>query len=192
MITLGAMAVAATVSASTAAWSLSDVAAYKTGSSEGYSVLCFINSDLSGTTANYAMSSALQLLGETWSVESAATLASNAYYSNGKLDKDGAYTSSPTPANENWKKNTEVEFYAIVLNDADPSKATGYMIAGEDDGEGNIVPAYLKFGSGTANKTIYLENAAWADLKTSAVPEPTSGLLLLLGVAGLALRRRRA
>ena len=38
-------------------------------------------------------------------------------------------------------------------------------------------------GSTTAGAT------AWA---TSSVPEPTSGLLLLLGMAGLALRRRRA
>ncbi len=39
------------------------------------------------------------------------------------------------------------------------------------------------FGSATAAAT------AWS---TAAVPEPTSGLLMLLGMAGLALRRRRA
>ena len=32
-------------------------------------------------------------------------------------------------------------------------------------------------------------STAWS---TAAVPEPTSGLLMLLGMAGLALRRRRA
>ncbi len=32
----------------------------------------------------------------------------------------------------------------------------------------------------------------WATMSGGAVPEPTSGLLMLLGVAGLALRRRRA
>lgn len=34
--------------------------------------------------------------------------------------------------------------------------------------------------------------AGWYKVSASAVPEPTSGLLLLLGVAGLALRRKRA
>ena len=35
-------------------------------------------------------------------------------------------------------------------------------------------------------------SGGWADVKTSDIPEPTSGLLLLLGVAGLALKRKRA
>ena len=40
--------------------------------------------------------------------------------------------------------------------------------------------------AGTSGESI----GAWS--ATSSIPEPTSGLLLLLGVAGLALRRRRA
>ncbi len=34
--------------------------------------------------------------------------------------------------------------------------------------------------------------AGWYSVATSSVPEPTSGLLMLLGVAGLALKRKRA
>ena len=50
--------------------------------------------------------------------------------------------------------------------------------------------------SGSDAKAIAFDNDGMgmtvAATKIEAVPEPTSGLLLLLGVAGLALRRRRA
>ena len=44
---------------------------------------------------------------------------------------------------------------------------------------------WATFTNGTATSA-----SSWANLKV--VPEPTSGLLMLLGMAGLALRRRRA
>ena len=42
-------------------------------------------------------------------------------------------------------------------------------------------------GTGFADRTAKVDYGAW-----QSVPEPTSGLLLLLGMAGLALKRKRA
>ena len=59
----------------------------------------------------------------------------------------------------------------------------GYVtVEGSMDAEGTDM-VVNRFGSSTAGAT------AWA---AASVPEPTSGLLLLLGMAGLALKRKRA
>jgi hypothetical protein len=52
---------------------------------------------------------------------------------------------------------------------------------------GDITAALDPFGMGTLPSIEQAAAAGW-----TAAPEPTSGLLLLLGVAGLALKRKRA
>ena len=75
------------------------------------------------------------------------------------------------------------DFYFVVFNNADAASATEYAIVSDPNKE----------YSGMAGK--YVVSGDFSTLPTwesTAVPEPTTGLLVLLGVAGLALRRRRA
>ena len=77
--------------------------------------------------------------------------------------------------------------FAVVVDSTDLASAQNYFLA--SGGETKNVT----FTSATGNKslafgsqaTITQAAGAW-----TAVPEPTSGLLMLLGMAGLALRRR--
>ncbi len=58
---------------------------------------------------------------------------------------------------------------------------------------GKVTDTYTVSGLSGDESVLDTFNFATAgNFKTAAVPEPTSGLLMLLGVAGLALRRRRA
>jgi len=63
----------------------------------------------------------------------------------------------------------------------DPYKISDAVVSGSE--------MAFTFGDTVTGAT---SDAGWTSIKTSPTPEPTSGLLLLIGMAGLALRRRRA
>ena len=88
---------------------------------------------------------------------------------------------------------TSADFYAVIWDASSASAAKNYIVSDAYTATASAAgnPVNMSFGAMTATAaTNKFLNSSWTS--TSAVPEPTSGLLLLLGVAGLALRRRRA
>ena len=87
----------------------------------------------------------------------------------------------------------EYTFYFAIVNGDNVYLSQGVAGTALDVGQ-----TTLAFASGTAaasqvfnDVTTAYGGAGWYST-AAAVPEPTSGLLMLLGMAGLALRRRRA
>ena len=79
--------------------------------------------------------------------------------------------------------------FAVVVDSTDLATAENYFIVSD----GTTKTATFTSATGTkmlawGDQTSYTQGAG----KWSAVPEPTSGLLLLLGMAGLALKRKHA
>ena len=178
IIALGAVVFAASVQAAAVYWTATNVYAGNT-TDKASGVAYFVTTSMATVDSWGSLSSAAQfqeaLAGAySWTPTTAGTysVGSSAAVANSTLGlaDSTAYTG-----------------YLIVFDTATITDASKYYITGTKDfttytGTSNVSVA---FGTQKTNS----QNAAnW----TAVVPEPTSGLLMLVGLGALALRRRRA
>ena len=98
--------------------------------------------------------------------------------SKGKVTAHDATVAAISDTSKNY------DFYFVVFNNSDATAATKYAMVSDLNKEySGIDGKYTASGDFSTLPT-------WQDISAPVIPEPTTGLLVLLGVAGLALRRR--
>ena len=181
IIALGAVAIATAVNAATVSWGGT-----------------FSTPDLSATLP---AGTQFALLYSTTAFSGAATSVEG-FTVGSKADNGGSIVSTYAingEQSDNWEfmaawDNTgkDVNGYYAVLTLNDAGDKAAYMYLGDISGTTSTSPQeYLVYNAGWADETKSLTTGCY-NTTVGAVPEPTSGLLILLGMAGLALRRRRA
>ena len=148
-----------------------------------------------GTTAANAAITTIMIDGADWTKWTTDTGASIV----------GAYTLNELEATSNYRFDatynitgaSDAGFYSVVVVDgsagADGLKGS-YNYAGQntlvDPTSGANTD--LTIGDNWGGSGEFIGKGGFSSVAFTAVPEPTSGLLMLVGLAGLALRRRRA
>ena len=168
LIILGAVAVAACANAASVQWSLSGV----TSSPDNTAAAGWVAYFMDGST--YDAFSAL-------SADKVGAYAAEKYTYTAKTTagRTGVLASATSGT---YSAGDDLSAYIVLFDAADATAAKNYAVTPVLNGQ---IPA-------AGNMTVAFTFAQTSGWQTTAVPEPTSGLLMLLGMAGLALRRRRA
>ena len=186
MFMLGAILAASVMQASTVSWSMSQVYSYGTDGSStsqratGYIAYLMVG-DGSGMTA----------LAGSEVADIKSYVGANNTYGGSATTSAGAIT---VTAYGSYSGTSPMSAYAVVFDAASIDDASHFYVTAADTllipDSGDASLAFGKQKTGTTN------TANWYAIGSSGggsdIPEPTSGLLLVLGGAMLALRRRRA
>ena len=171
MVCAAAFAQAATVN-----WGVSGVKAEGgTSPTAGWAVMAFYTEVGAGSSA---------IVDAINSKEAASlafdTASLSVSMSKGKVSAKDATAAGITDTSKNY------DMYFVVFNNSDATAATKYaMVSDPNKAYSGMDGKYTAGGDFTSS-------TPWVEITAPVIPEPTTGLLVLLGVAGLALRRRRA
>lgn len=141
--------------------------------------------------------SAFFYLGTVTATDTAFVTAGATYIASSGFDEDyWAYGSTDTASLQSSESITSTaagQVYSIILLEKSGVSSLdnyeGYYTIVNGESAAGVLPGatntyFADFINGTAS--------AYTTSSMAAVPEPTSGLLMLLGMAGLALKRKRA
>ena len=177
-----AVALAAVAQAGAVKWSATTLDASPAGAyteSTTYTAYLF---DASVTEVSTVTGYLTKAGGADWTSFLAATVDSNtATYNTTK-----EVMSFSTKAYGDFSQGDTFSGFMVVLDAASTDNAQNYLIATKGEDQVLTTTAFGKTGDKT------MAWASQAGVTWQSIPEPTSGLLMLLGMAGLALRRKRA
>ncbi len=166
---LGVALVGLMTQAATCAWSGSSIAKNGSAAATDYTMYLIDSTVLSSDTLRNALAS-----GDTTALTGEAVVRT----ANGAAQ--GANVRWSASGWGDFTAGTEYSYYSVILNGS-LEDATAFMMT---ETLTKTVPATgalnMGFGSQASN--------TWSEV----VPEPTTGLLMLIGLAGLALRRKQA